>query len=316
MYLEKHTCLNNRLGCKPQSAIDVHKTPLNKIFIFCYMSRFRLSLSMVLKWLVILITFVNAIIPSQLFAQKAEGSQKAEDVIQEKQPITAYWIKNLFFTRGLNLRNELWDLKGTGAFRARWRFIYSNPLGPRFSLQLDVPVGLVAPVEGRNVAGLGDVYIQFQGAASEKKLWKQIAGIGVYLPTGTHTLLGGDLTTISPRYQVDYIGNEYLIPCFLMRYFHSVIEQDGAHELRVLRLEPFITFPRIAPHFVDLSASVELEWDFNFVADLSGGTMIFGLSKQINPQTAIHIEFAPGVSDYFRKTIYEWRYDVDVLMTF
>jgi hypothetical protein len=316
MYLKTHTCLNRWLGCKPQSATYVHKIPLSNNRIFFYLSRFRLSVVSVLKWFAILITFANIIIPSQLFAQKAEGSKKAEDVIQEKQPITAYWIKNLFFTRGFNLRDEFWDLKENGAFRARWRFIYSNPLGPRFALQLEAPFGLVTPSEGKSVAGLGDVNFLFQGAVTHNKLWKQIAGLGVYLPTGSHKQLGGDLTTINPRYQIDYIGYKYVIPCFITRYYHSVIEQNGAHELRILTIDPFITIPQIAPHSVGLSASIELEWDFNFVADRSGGVMYFGLSKQMNPQTVLHVEFSPGITDYFRETAWEWRYNVDVLMTF
>jgi hypothetical protein len=294
----------------------LHKTSFFKQFILGFMSTFRFFVGWLLKWITIVTALMIIVMPSQLFAQRTAGPQKTEDVVKEKQPIAAYWIKNLFFTRGLNIRNELWDLKETGAFRSRWRFIYSNPLGPRFSLQLEVPFGLVTPPEGKGIAGLGDVNFLFQGAVTHNNLWKQIAGLGVYLPTGSHKQLGGDLTTINPRYQIDYIGFKYVIPCFVTRYFHSVIEQNGAQKIRVLTIDPFITIPQIAPLSVGLSASIELEWDFNFVADRSGGVMYFGVSKQMNPQTVLHFEFSPGITDYFRETAWEWRYNVDVLMTF
>jgi hypothetical protein len=271
---------------------------------------------MLTKWITVFITLLSIAVPSQLFAQKADSTKKPEDIIHEKQPITAVWLKNLFFTRGLNIRDELWDRNGTGAFRSRCRFIYSNPLGQHFALQIEVPVDLAVPSKGKSVAGLGDANILFQGAVTHNKLWKQIAGLEIFLPTGTSRILGGNLTVINPRYQLDYIGYRHIIPCFIARYFHSVIEQNDVPELRVLRFQPFITFPQIAPHSVDISASVEFEWNFDFVADRGGGVMYFGFSKQMNPQTVLHIEFSPGINDYFREIAWVWRYDVDVLMTF
>ena len=275
----------------------------------------NLSVVFFAKWVFVLFVIVSS--SSELFAQKTVvDTETTADLIKKKQPIAAYWIKNLFFTRGLNIREELWDLKGNGAFRSRWRFIYSNPLGPRFSLQLEVPFALVVSSVAKSVAGLGDVNILFQGAVTHNKLWKQIAGLGIYLPTGSHVLLGGNLTTINPRYQIDYIGYKYAFPCFLTRYFHSVFEEKDAPRIRVLTLEPFVTFPQIASESIGLSASLELEWNFNFVSDRSGGLIYIGLSKQMNPQTVLHIELSPGITNYSRNALWEWRYNADVLMTF
>lgn len=316
MYSETHNCINCNLDCRGQSVNYFQRVFSHKQFSSGWNSRCRLFLSRVTKWIIFFFTLLNIALPSQLFAQKAQKAKKPEHVIQEKQPIVAFWLKNLFFTRGVNIREELWDLKGDGAFRSRLRFIYSNPLGHRFALQLEVPFGLVTSPIGKDLAGLGSVNFLFQGAVTHSELWKQIAGLGFYLPTGANKQLGRDLTVINPRFQIDYIGYKYVIPCFVTRYFHSVIEQNDSPEIRVLTIDPFITIPQIAPKSVGLSASIEFEWDFNFVADRGGGVMFLGLSKQMNPQTVLHFEFAPGITDYFRETAWEWRYNVDVLMTF
>lgn len=122
--------------------------------------------------------------------------------------------------------------------------------------------------------------------------------------------------TLNPQYQISYTGYKYVIPNFLIEYYHSVIEQGKALKLRVLSLEPFITFPLLAPSRFGLSGSVLLEWDFDFVKERNGGFLRFGLSKQMNPKTVLHVEFAPTVSSYAREVLWERQYRLEILMTF
>lgn len=267
-----------------------------------------------LRWFINFILFAFAVLPVSLFAQHGDTTKAV--ACKGKKPIEAYWIKNLFFTRGLTIRDEFWDKKEPGAFRVRLRLFYSNPIGNRFSGQIEVPLALVVPPKGKSIAGLGDIALLFQGEVTQKVGFKQLAGLRVYLPTGTNALLGGNLMTLDPQYQLSFTRYKYVIPTFLIEYYHSVIEQSKSPKLRILALEPFITFPFLGPSRYGLSGSALLEWDFDFVADRNGGFLRIGLSKQMNSETVLHIEYAPTVSSYTREVYWVRQYRLDILLTF
>lgn len=253
-------------------------------------------------------------LPMVLLAQSTDKPDTA--ITKGKKPLAAFWIKNLFFTRGILVRDELLDRFGNGAFRSRWRFIYSNPFGPRFSVQVEVPYVLAVPSEGESSAGFGSISTLFQGAIEYKKSVQQIVGMRIFYPTGSHLSTGGDLMALNPQYHLSFIENKNFIPTSFIEYYHSVINWGGAKEIRLLALRPYITFPRLAPSRFGFSGSVELEWDFDFVADRNGGLVTLGMSKQINSKTALRIEYSPAFSSYTRERMWENRYAVDILMTF
>jgi hypothetical protein len=263
----------------------------------------------------IIITFF---VVSTIFAQeKQEKDETApQAAVQREQPLLAYWLKNLYFVRGITYNSELWNNEGNGAFRSRWRFTFSNPLWKHYSIAVEAPVVLVVPIQGKSVAGLGDVNVLFQAAFREANITRQFLGLRVFFPTGSHPQTGGDLMTLNPRYQIDFINNKYIIPSFPIEYYFSVIQGDDAEKLRVLALKPLLAVKQIGPKKIGFSGSVQFEWDFNFISDRSGGLLYCSIAKQLNPNTLFGFEFSPALSDYTKDILWNWRYTVSILMTF
>lgn len=184
---------------------------------------------------------------------------------------------------------------------------------------VEVPVVLVVPSEGKSVAGLGEITTLFQIAITEHKTLKQTAGLGVYYPTISHaqlTIPPGNRLTLNPRYQIDYIGNKYIVPSLPIEYRHSVIEIDEARKVRILSLEPIIAIKQLAPKKVGLSGSIQLFWIFNFVPVSNGGILFISLAKQLNPNTLISFQYSPTLSDNTHDVLWERLYQVNVLMIF
>jgi hypothetical protein len=126
-------------------------------------------------------------------------------------------------------------------------------------LVVELPVALVVPSEGKSVAGLGDISALFQGEFGRHNIVKQIAGLRVFFPTGSHTQTGGNLLIFDPQYQTDFSISKYIIHSFLIEYYHSVIELHNAANFRVLALEPIIAIKQLGPKKIGLSARSYLE---------------------------------------------------------
>lgn len=248
------------------------------------------------------------------FATDSTQGQKQK----KRSPLASYWIQNLFFTRGLDVRNDFVTRYGDGAFASRWKFAYSDPISSHYQVQFEVPFALIVPEVGKSVAGLGDVSIQGQAEIMEANFVQQIFGLRLFLPTGSHTQTGGDLTTLVPKYQITLLTHHwlYIVPSFYVEYAHSIIEQDDAKKLRVVRLKSSLSFPHIFPEIIKLSGGTFLEWDFDVVNGSNGGFWAVNLQKAMNPQTALNVEFGLPVSTYTRRTAYEQRYEVDMLTIF
>lgn len=262
-----------------------------------------------------LLIFFNAFAKEENVEQKEQGdSSNAANL--KKKPLYAYWLMNLFFTRGILLRTELWDNEGNGAFRSRWRLFYSNPIGNRYSLIVEVPVALVVPSEGKSVAGLGDISARFQGEIGEHNLVRQIPGLRVFFPTGSHPQTGGNLMILNPSYQAEVTVAKYTAPSLLIDYYHSIIELNHAADFRVLALEPIVAIKQLGPEKVGISARMQLEWDFDFTKGRNGGILYISLAKQWNPNSVISFEFSPALTSYTREVFWDKRYQVNILTTF
>jgi hypothetical protein len=269
-----------------------------------------------LKWVILSTVVIICAKPLSAFSQ--DSTKK--DTAQVRHPIEAFWIQNLFFTRGLDLRNELWNVEGDGAFRSRWRYIFSHPFGPRFQAQLEVPFALVVPVEGKSVAGLGNISLLVQGKVQQRVFFniQQLLGLNIVLPTGSHRQTGSGLMILNPKYQITFLTHHWLfiVPNITVNYIHSVIEPKDAKNVRVLTLSPFVSLPHILPENIGLSGTLTLEWDFDFQRDNDGGFLTAELAKKLNPRTALNLGFSSTISNFTREVLWEQRYEVDILTIF
>lgn len=283
-----------------------------------FFSKRSLNIKRVFKW-TILSTFVFIFMePWPGFAQDTSStSSKSSKSSKNENPIESYWIQNLFFTRGLKLDNTLLNLEGNGAFAARWKFIYSHPIGSRFQVEFGVPFDLAVPSEGKSVAGLGDINTQFQFKVKQRFLLdvQQLLGLNLFLPTGSHTQTGGDLMTLNPKYQISFLAHHYIyiVPNFSIDYFHSVIELDDAKNLRALNLSPSISLPHIFPENIGLNGTITLDWYYNFVSDRNGGTLTADIAKTLTPLSVIDFAFGSGISSNNNQL---QKYEVSILAKF
>jgi hypothetical protein len=269
------------------------------------------------QWAIVFTFVILFATPWSAFSQ--DNSNK-KDTAQERHPIEAFWIKNLFFTRGLDLRNELWNVEGNGAFRCRWRYIYSHPIGPRFQAQVEVPFALVVPEEGKSVFGLGNISLLVQGKVQQRIFFniQQLLGLNIALPTGSHPQTGSGLMILNPKYQITFLTHHWLfvVPNITVNYNHSVIEPKDAKNVRVLTLSPFVSFPHLLPENIGLSGTLTLEWDFDFERDNDGGFLTAELAKKLNPRTVLNLGFSSTISKFTRKVLWEQRYEADILTVF
>jgi hypothetical protein len=74
-----------------------------------------------LKSLFIFYIIITFFVVSTIFAQERQEKDETapQAAVQREQPLLAYWLKNLYFVRGITYNSELWNNEGNGAFRSR-----------------------------------------------------------------------------------------------------------------------------------------------------------------------------------------------------